>query len=78
MVDGIFGRFSPGIIRIYLLLEDGTVQKYNFDYFEAGNFKADSAIENVKDIVKLETIINDGGKPLAIAIDKYGYYYTLN
>ncbi len=76
--DGIIGSYTQGIEKAYLLLEDGTVQSISdFSMFKQVGFTADKVIEGVKDIVRLETIVNVGGKRLPIAIDNNGYYYAI-
>lgn len=76
--DGMIGNYAQGSAAAYLLLEEGTVQSISdFSMFKQVGFTAGEVIEGVKDIVRLETIVNAGGKRLPIAIDKDGYYYSL-
>ena len=76
--DGMIGDYAQGGAAAYLLLENGTVQSISdFSMFKQVGFTAGEVIEGVKDIVRLETIVNAGGKRLPIAIDKDGYYYSL-
>ena len=76
--DGIIGSYYQGVNKGYVLLENGTVQGITgFDNFKQSGFIAEDVVTGVNNIVRLETIVNEGGKRLPVAIDKDGYYYSL-
>lgn len=78
--DGMLGKFYNGLDCVFLILEDGTVQRNELNYNESTDtvsIRENKNYENINNIVRLALIINNGGKRLPIAIDSDGNYYSL-